>query len=225
MVDKTDKSAIKIADFGLSKFFAPGTVLSTMCGSPQYVAPEILGISDGNQVSCLCLCIPLFRFGHCALCCKPRCCSARPPPPPCPGIVCAFLHYMAAEDPGFIDAYCIRDGCVCLLLLCKHLFLLLLLVLLLLLPHNMLLVGCLLCSWSCLVHLVQLVLRAAPQILGNGHQVNCSFHRVLASVCLPAFAPLFLAFEVGKSAYLHAVVFPLAAVCHLSCNLVACCSP
>lgn len=49
MVDRTDKSAIKIADFGLSKFFAPGTVLSTMCGSPQYVAPEILGISDGNQ--------------------------------------------------------------------------------------------------------------------------------------------------------------------------------
>ena len=140
------------------------------------------------------------------------------PPPPCPGIVCAFLHYMAAENLGFIDAYCIRDGCVCLLLLCKHLFLLLLLVLLLLLPHNMLLVGCLLCSWSCLVHLVQLVLRAAPQILGNGHQVNCSFHRVLAFVCLPAFAPLFLAFEVGTSAYLHAVVFPSAAVCHLSCK-------
>ena len=50
MVDSTDKSPIKIADFGLSKFFAPGTVLSTMCGSPQYVAPEILGISDGKQV-------------------------------------------------------------------------------------------------------------------------------------------------------------------------------
>ena len=64
MVDKTDKSAIKIADFGLSKFFAPGTVLSTMCGSPQYVAPEILGISDGNQVSLLCLCILLFRCCH-----------------------------------------------------------------------------------------------------------------------------------------------------------------
>ena len=53
MVDRTDKSPIKIADFGLSKFFAPGTVLSTMCGSPQYVAPEILGISDGNQVIAL----------------------------------------------------------------------------------------------------------------------------------------------------------------------------
>lgn len=52
MTDRTDKASIKIADFGLSKFFAPGTVLSTMCGSPQYVAPEILGISDGNSVSC-----------------------------------------------------------------------------------------------------------------------------------------------------------------------------
>lgn len=51
MTDRTDKASIKIADFGLSKFFAPGTVLSTMCGSPQYVAPEILGISDGNSVS------------------------------------------------------------------------------------------------------------------------------------------------------------------------------
>lgn len=49
MTDHTDKSPIKIADFGLSKFFQQGTVLSTMCGSPQYVAPEILGISDGNQ--------------------------------------------------------------------------------------------------------------------------------------------------------------------------------
>ena len=57
MGEKTDKSPIKIADFGVSKFFAPGTVLSTMCGSPQYVAPEILGISDGNQVKLVIGCI------------------------------------------------------------------------------------------------------------------------------------------------------------------------
>lgn len=50
MVNQEDPCPIKIADFGLSKFFNPGSVLSTMCGSPQYVAPEILGISDGNQV-------------------------------------------------------------------------------------------------------------------------------------------------------------------------------
>lgn len=50
MVNQEDPCPVKIADFGLSKFFNPGSVLSTMCGSPQYVAPEILGISDGAQV-------------------------------------------------------------------------------------------------------------------------------------------------------------------------------
>ena len=73
MVDKTDKSAIKIADFGLSKFFAPGTVLSTMCGSPQYVAPEILGISDGNQVSLCFLHLPFVDFVIALPVCKPCC--------------------------------------------------------------------------------------------------------------------------------------------------------
>lgn len=47
MLDERDDSPVKIADFGLSKFFSPETVLSTMCGSPQYVAPEVLGVGDG----------------------------------------------------------------------------------------------------------------------------------------------------------------------------------
>ncbi|MEW5300638.1 MAG: hypothetical protein WDW36_003553 [Sanguina aurantia] len=47
MTDERDDSPVKIADFGLSKFFSPETVLSTMCGSPQYVAPEVLGVGDG----------------------------------------------------------------------------------------------------------------------------------------------------------------------------------
>lgn len=34
--NERDDSPVKIADFGLSKFFSPETVLSTMCGSPQY---------------------------------------------------------------------------------------------------------------------------------------------------------------------------------------------
>lgn len=35
MANEKDDSPVKIADFGLSKFFSPETVLSTMCGSPQ----------------------------------------------------------------------------------------------------------------------------------------------------------------------------------------------
>lgn len=47
MLNERDDSPVKIADFGLSKFFSGETVLSTMCGSPQYVAPEVLGVGDG----------------------------------------------------------------------------------------------------------------------------------------------------------------------------------
>jgi len=35
MVDSTEHPQIKIADFGLSKCFAPNDPLATMCGSPQ----------------------------------------------------------------------------------------------------------------------------------------------------------------------------------------------
>jgi serine/threonine protein kinase len=47
MLNQLDNSPVKIADFGLSKFFSNDNVLSTMCGSPQYVAPEVLGVGDG----------------------------------------------------------------------------------------------------------------------------------------------------------------------------------
>jgi serine/threonine protein kinase len=41
MANKYDDSNVKIADFGFAKH-AEGLTLTTQCGSPGYVAPEIL---------------------------------------------------------------------------------------------------------------------------------------------------------------------------------------
>lgn len=39
------ETVVKITDFGLSKILHEYTVMKTICGTPQYVAPEIL---DGS---------------------------------------------------------------------------------------------------------------------------------------------------------------------------------
>ena len=40
--DKSDAAEIKVADFGLSKFVSANDLLKTACGTPGYVAPEVL---------------------------------------------------------------------------------------------------------------------------------------------------------------------------------------
>ena len=40
--DKTKDAKIMISDFGLSKIFSDDEVIKTACGTPGYVAPEVL---------------------------------------------------------------------------------------------------------------------------------------------------------------------------------------
>lgn len=40
--DKSEESPLMVTDFGLSKFTEPSSLLNTSCGTPGYVAPEII---------------------------------------------------------------------------------------------------------------------------------------------------------------------------------------
>lgn len=51
LADSTPKTTIKIADFGLSKVFSASTTLSTVCGSPLYMAPELLTVEQQGDYS------------------------------------------------------------------------------------------------------------------------------------------------------------------------------
>lgn len=39
---KEDDTLVKITDFGLSKFVGEDSFMKTMCGTPLYLAPEVL---------------------------------------------------------------------------------------------------------------------------------------------------------------------------------------
>lgn len=48
---KDDGSIVKIGDFGLARFVTPGSYATTACGTPGYVAPEIIrGEKYGKEV-------------------------------------------------------------------------------------------------------------------------------------------------------------------------------
>ncbi|XP_059620598.1 ovarian-specific serine/threonine-protein kinase Lok-like [Phlebotomus argentipes] len=42
-----DVTLVKVTDFGLSKFVQKDSIMKTMCGTPQYVAPEVLNSDAG----------------------------------------------------------------------------------------------------------------------------------------------------------------------------------
>jgi len=58
--DKTPQATVKIADFGLARFFADDSELRTICGSPLYVAPEILDIGMSSETVTFHICCSYF---------------------------------------------------------------------------------------------------------------------------------------------------------------------
>lgn len=42
LVNEEDDALVKVADFGFAQKFMPESGLTTQCGTPGYVAPEIL---------------------------------------------------------------------------------------------------------------------------------------------------------------------------------------
>ena len=71
-----DGDNLKIADFGLCNFvknaFGMSTLLKTMCGTPNYVAPEVLSSADSPCVAppptCLFCFVGLFARSRPSLC-------------------------------------------------------------------------------------------------------------------------------------------------------------
>jgi len=59
--DTTDEAEIKIADFGLAKLIRDSDMMATACGTPGYVAPEILeGRGYSEKVDCWSLGVILY---------------------------------------------------------------------------------------------------------------------------------------------------------------------
>lgn len=42
---------IRVSDFGLSRMLGPTSFMKTLCGTPQYLAPEILIANSGGNAA------------------------------------------------------------------------------------------------------------------------------------------------------------------------------
>lgn len=49
LVSQDDITNIKLADFGLAKVSAANQAMQTVCGTPQYVAPEVINESASDS--------------------------------------------------------------------------------------------------------------------------------------------------------------------------------
>ena len=62
LMKKSPKSLVKITDFGLSKHFSSIDVLETFVGTPVYMAPEVISLSNSKVTNTMYSCKWHFGF-------------------------------------------------------------------------------------------------------------------------------------------------------------------
>lgn len=66
LATESNETLIKVTDFGLSRFVGETSLMKTLCGTPTYLAPEIVtsaglaGTGYGKAVDCWSLGVILF---------------------------------------------------------------------------------------------------------------------------------------------------------------------
>ena len=48
MCTQKDNTTVKIIDFGTAKELEPGTAIKVLCGTPEFVAPEVIPVETCN---------------------------------------------------------------------------------------------------------------------------------------------------------------------------------
>ena len=53
MCTQKDNTTVKIIDFGTAKELEPGTAIKVLCGTPEFVAPEVIFVQIVRLIKCI----------------------------------------------------------------------------------------------------------------------------------------------------------------------------
>ena len=62
MCTQKDNTTVKIIDFGTAKELEPGTAIKVLCGTPEFVAPEVIFVQIVRLIKCISQAITSLRW-------------------------------------------------------------------------------------------------------------------------------------------------------------------